>query len=97
MTLECMRLTYHVTLNFNNSMDERDGTCNAWRGEKCIQYLVGKSEGKRPLGRPRHRWEGNMRMDLREIWWEVVNWMHLVQDRDHWRGLVITVMNFQVP
>jgi hypothetical protein len=44
--------------------------------------LVGKPEGKRPLGRPRHRWEDNIRIDLREIKWEVVGWVHLAQDKD---------------
>jgi hypothetical protein len=51
--------------------------------------LVGKPERKRPLGRPRHRWEDNIRMDLREIGWESVNWMHLAQDRDRWGGGVL--------
>jgi hypothetical protein len=58
--------------------------------------LVGKSEGKRPLGRPRHRWE-DIRMNLREIGWEGVDWMHLTQDRDQWWALVNMVMNFQDP
>jgi hypothetical protein len=44
--------------------------------------LVGKCEGKRPLGRPKRRWEDNIRMDLREIVWEVVDWMHLAEDKD---------------
>jgi hypothetical protein len=47
--------------------------------------LVGKPEGKRPLGIPRRRWEDNIRMDLVEIGWECVDWMHLAQDRDNWR------------
>jgi hypothetical protein len=59
--------------------------------------LAGKPEGKRPLGRPRGRWEDNIRMDLREILWEGVDWIHLVQDRDQWRALVNTVMNLRVP
>jgi hypothetical protein len=58
--------------------------------------LVVRSEGKRPLGRPRRRWEDNIRMDRREIVWEGVNWIHLAQDRDHWRVLVNTVMNLRV-
>jgi hypothetical protein len=56
-----------------------------------------KPEGKRPLVRPRRRWEDNIRMDLREIGWEGVDWMHLAQDRDHCRSLVNTVMNRRVP
>jgi hypothetical protein len=59
--------------------------------------LVGKPEGKRPFGRPRYRWEDNIRMDLREIVWKGVNWMHLAQDRDQWRPVVNTVMNIRVP
>jgi hypothetical protein len=50
--------------------------------------LVGKPERKRPLGRPRCRWEDHIRMNLREIGWEGVEWMHLVQDRDQWQALV---------
>jgi len=46
--------------------------------------LVKKTEGKKPLGRPRHRWEDNIRMDVREIGWEGMNWIHLVQDRKQW-------------
>jgi hypothetical protein len=67
-------------------------------GEKRNAYrsLVGKPEGKRPLGRPRRRWEDNIRMDLREIGWSGTDWIDLAQDRDHWRALVDTVMNLQV-
>jgi hypothetical protein len=56
--------------------------------------LMGKLEGKRPLRRPRRRWENGMRMDLREIGWRSVDWIHLAQNRDRWRALVNTVMNF---
>jgi hypothetical protein len=59
--------------------------------------LVGKSEGKSPLGRLRHRWEDNIRLDLREVGWESVDWMHLAQDRGQWRNIVNTVMNLRVP
>jgi len=60
--------------------------------------LVGKSDGRRPLGRPRSRWEDSIKMDLREIDWEVVvDWMQLAQDRDQWRVLVNKVINFRVP
>jgi len=50
----------------------------------AYNILVGRPEGERPLGRPRRRWEDNIRMDLREIVWEGVYWIHLVQDRNHW-------------
>jgi hypothetical protein len=53
--------------------------------DKCIQILVGKPEGKRPLGRSRRGWEDVIRMDLREVKWEGVHYMHLAQGRDQWR------------
>jgi hypothetical protein len=59
--------------------------------------LMGEPEGKRPLGRPRRRWEDNIRMDLREIRWGAMDWTDLAQDRDLWRALVNTVMNLRVP
>jgi hypothetical protein len=58
--------------------------------------LFEKPEGKRPPGRARRRWEDTIRMDNREIGWEVVDWMHLVQDKGQWRTLVNTVMNLRV-
>jgi hypothetical protein len=61
------------------------------------RILVGKPEGKRPLGRPRHRWVDNIKMDIREIGWDDMDWMDLAQDRDQWRALVNTVMNLRVP
>jgi hypothetical protein len=63
----------------------------------AYNILVGKLEGRRPLGRPRRRWEDNIRMDLREIGLEDVDWIHLAQDTDRWRALVNTVMNLRVP
>jgi hypothetical protein len=58
--------------------------------------LIGKPEGKRPLGIPRRRWEDGIRMDLREIGWGSVDWMQLAQDKDRWRALVNTMMNLRV-
>ena len=68
-------------------------------GEKWGAYrvLVGKPEEKRPLGRPRHRWVDNIRMDLQEVRCGCVDWTGLAQDRDRWRTLVSAVMNFRVP
>jgi hypothetical protein len=68
-------------------------------GEKRNAYriLVANPEGKRLLGRPRRRWEYNIRMDLREIGWGDMDWTDLAQDRDQWRALVSTVMNLRVP
>jgi hypothetical protein len=64
---------------------------------KTCRVLVGKPEGKRPLGRPVRRWEDNIKINLREIGWGGVDWIHLAQDRDQWRVLVNTVMNLRVP
>jgi len=61
------------------------------------RVLVGKPEGKRPLGRPRHRWVDNIRMDLQEVGCGYVDWIRLAQDRDSWRTLVSAVMNLRVP
>ena len=61
------------------------------------RVLVGKPEGRRPLGRPGRRWEDNIRMDLREVKCGCVDWMELAQDRDRWRALVSAVMNLRVP
>ena len=61
------------------------------------RVLVGKPEGKRPLGRPKRRWENNIKMDLQEVGGCRVDWMELAQDRDGWRALVGTVRNFRVP
>jgi hypothetical protein len=68
-------------------------------GEKRSAYriLVGRAEGKRPLGRPRHSWKDNIMMDLGDIGWDVVDWINVTQDRDQWRVLVDTVINLQVP
>jgi hypothetical protein len=70
---------------------------HAWdRKEKCTKFLVGKPEGKRPLGRPRRRWKDGIRMDLREIGLGGVDWIRLVQDKDRWRDVVSAVMNLRV-
>jgi hypothetical protein len=59
--------------------------------------LVGKPEGKRPLGRPIPRWVDNIKMDLRKLEWGGIDWIDLAQDRDQLKALVNTVMNFRVP
>jgi len=68
-------------------------------GERRGEYrdLVRKPEGKRPLGRPRRRWEGNIKMDIRKVGCEDTDWIELVQDRDGWRAFVNAVMNLRVP
>ena len=67
------------------------------QGRGMHRVLVGKPETKRPLGRPRHRWEDNIKMDLKEVGRGCGDWMELAQDRDRWRALVSTVMNLRVP
>jgi hypothetical protein len=64
---------------------------------KVYRISVGKPEGARPLGRPRCRWEDNIKMDLREIEWRGMDWIDLARDKNQWRALVITVMNLLVP
>ena len=61
------------------------------------RVLVGKPEGRRPLGRPRRRWEDNIKIDLQEVGRGFGDWMELAQDRDSWRALVSTLMNLRVP
>ena len=72
---------------------------NSRMGEERGVYrvLVGKPEGRRPLGRPRRRWVDNIRMDLQEVGCGYVDWIGLAQDRDRWQTLVSTVMNLRVP
>jgi hypothetical protein len=66
-------------------------------GKGVYRVLVGRSKGNRPLGRPRHRWEDNIKIDLREMGIDGVNWIQLVQDRVWWWTSVSMVMNLQVP
>jgi hypothetical protein len=66
-----------------------------WRG--VYRAVVGKPEGRRPLGRPRCRWEDDIKMDLREVGWGSIDWIDLAQDRDWWRAVVNTAMNILVP
>jgi hypothetical protein len=69
------------------------GTCGTHGGgERCLQ-----GEGKRPLGRPRRRWEDNIKLDLREIGIDGANWIRLAQDRVQWQAFVDTVMNLRFP
>jgi hypothetical protein len=71
-------------------------TCSTTgKKENAYRLLVGKPEGERPLGRPRLRWEDNIKMDIRDLGWGGMDWIDLAQDRDQWRALVNTVMNLQ--
>jgi hypothetical protein len=62
----------------------------------AYRILVGRPEGRRPLGRPRHRWEDNIKMDLQEVGWGM-DWIELAQDMNRWRAVVNAVMNLRVP
>ena len=64
---------------------------------KCVQSFSGEPGSKRPLGRPRRRWEDNIKMDLREVGCDPRNWIALAADRDQWRAYVTAVMNLRVP
>jgi hypothetical protein len=74
------------------------GACSAY-GERRGVYrvLARKPEGKRPLGRPRSKWEDNIKMDLEEVGYGSMDWFQLGQDRDRWQALVIAVMNLRIP
>jgi hypothetical protein len=64
--------------------------------KNVYRLLVGKSEGKRPLGRPRRRWVDNIKMELGEVGWSDVHWIGLAKDRNRWRALVNSVLNLRV-
>jgi hypothetical protein len=68
---------------------------HAWE-RNVYRVMIGKPERKRPLGRPRRRWEDGIRMDLRETDWGSIDWIQLAQDRDRWRAVVSAVMNLRV-
>ena len=73
-------------------------TCSAYGGEeRRIHGFCGKPDGKRQLGKPRHRWEDNIKMDLQEVGCGGMDWIDLAQYRDRWRALVNAVMNLWVP
>jgi hypothetical protein len=71
--------------------------CSTNVEKKNAYILVGKPEGKRPLGRSRSRWVNNIKMNVREIGWDGMDWIDLAQDRDQWRALVNTAVNLRVP
>ena len=66
-------------------------------GRSAFNILTGKPTGKRPLGRPRRRWEENTRMHLKEIGINVINWVGLAQDRDYWRAIVNAALKLRIP
>jgi hypothetical protein len=87
---------YHLGDQIEKS--EMGGACGMYGGqERCIQGLVGRHDWKRPFGRPRSRWDDNVKIDLQEVGWGDMNWIDLARDRDRWRGLVNAVMNLREP
>jgi hypothetical protein len=67
------------------------------KGRGAYRILVGRPEGRRPLGRPRRRWEDNIKMDIQEVRWVDLDWIDMAQHRDRWQALVSAVMNLRVP
>jgi hypothetical protein len=94
----------HILYSSTNIITQIKSRRMRWAGHvarmgeerNVYRVLMGKPEGNRPLGIPRHRWEDGIRMDLREIGWGSIDWIQLAQDRDQWRALVNTVMNLRV-
>jgi len=90
----------HIFEKYSNTkFNENTSSGAACMGEERGVYmvLVGKPEGKKPLGRPRRRWVDNIRMDLQEVGCGYIDWTGLAQDRERWRMLVSAVMNLRVP
>jgi hypothetical protein len=89
--------TYIVRVVKSRRMRWSGHVARMGEGRGVDRVLVGKPEGKRPLGRPRRRWEDNIKMDLQEVGGSWGDWMELAQDRDRWLAVVGTVRNFRVP
>jgi hypothetical protein len=88
----------HNLYSFPNIIRMMKSRRMRWAGHVArMGILVGKPEGKRLLGRPRRRWVDNIKMDLREIAWDGMDWIDLAQDRDRWRALVNRLINLRVP
>jgi hypothetical protein len=83
--------SFNTGQNYSEEINMRSDRTGEFR------VFVGKTEGKRPLVRPRCRWEDNIRMDLQEVGCGGMDWIELAQDRDRWRALVYAVMNLRVP
>ena len=86
-----------VLIYFSKYISDAGHVARMGEERGAYRVLMGKPDGKRPLGRPRRRWVDNIRMDLQEVRCGYVDWMGLAQDRDRWRTLVSAVMNLRVP
>jgi hypothetical protein len=101
----CMMMKLHSLYSSSNIVRVIKSRMMRWagnvarmgEGRGAYRILVGRPEGKRPLGRPRRRWEDSIKMDLREIGIDGANWIRLVQDRVQWQAFVNMVMNLRVP
>jgi len=92
-----VKLSYFCTFIFSTSTIIVPRISIHFMERGVYRVLLGKPEGKRPLGRPRRRWMDNIRLDLQEVGCGYMNWIELTQDRDRWRTLVSAVMNLRVP
>jgi hypothetical protein len=93
-----MICTPHSILSDKIEKNEMGGSYSAYAESRgAYRVLVGKHEGKRSLGRPRRRWEDNIKMELQEVVCEVTDWIDVAQNRDRWRALVNVVMKHRVP
>ena len=94
-----VKLAFHLHLCAKiNSLYMFSLVFNTYGGSRGVyRVLVGKAEGKRPFGRPRHKWEDNIKMDLQKVGCGGMDWIELAHDRDKWRALVNAIMNFRVP
>jgi hypothetical protein len=89
---------HEILLGDQIKEDEMGWTCSTYgRDKNEYKILIGKPEGNNRLGRTRRRWEHNIRMDLMEIGWKGVDWIHLAQDRDQWRAVLDIALNLWVP
>jgi hypothetical protein len=86
-------------MSVNQVKEDEMGRVCSTNGEKgnTHRILVGKPEGKTPLGRPRRRWVDNIKIEIKELGWDGIDWIDLTQDRDQWRALVNTIMNLRFP
>jgi len=92
-----MELDFIVRVIKSRRMRWAGHVARMWERRGVYRVLVGKPEGKRPFGRPRCRWEDNIKMNLQEVGCEGMDWIELAQDRDRWWALVNVVMNLRVP
>jgi len=94
---DCLFNIFAVTIHTRRRMRWAGHVARMAEGRGVYRILGGRPEGKRPLGRPKRRWKGNIKMDLRDIGIDGANWIRLAHDRVQWRAFVNTVMNLRIP